>query len=465
MSSAKFIASLDLADPAGKTAVITNLKPFRVLVQKAANSPDGELPCHEAGDVPAAPDVWLQIWSMGANEAAKWRGPPALKPTGGQNQLCTEIPGAICATADGYEFRALGAPAPGSGNPLGWMKLKLADPAGKPWLNNGKEYHAQITADGVEDEVDVACTLQKAAGGTAAPTKAHVFTFTNLNHVIGSQLKEGGLTLGFHVHCPHSTTGSNPDNSFRMYGQWGARRAHALGVKDGELTIGSSGFEFGEQNIIDAMTQVIDKVHKEFLLGQGAKPKVKRFFTCTHGDSHNGAVRIVGMKVGENGAWLTLDTKERFEKFLDQLAPMLAGDSVWAQCSCHCAAPPEAAPSGDYCMHPKDPKVGTGSFTDLCRKGLAKRGVGDVAVWGHTSKGDAIRNTQLRAFTQHGNMDLAYMVLGWPGKSAPTACMVNWAWFSGAVQTTVDRSKEVWGAFDASLKNPSELIKKIYGAG
>ncbi len=461
MASAKFIATLDLADAAGKSAILTNLKPFKVLVQKAAASPDPDLPFHAAADTPSAPDVWLQIWSMGENEPKKWKGPPQLKPKDGKNELCCEIPGFIAEAAGGHEFRALGAPKAGSGNALGWMKLRLADPSGKPWQKDGKDFHAQITADGVEDEVDVACTLQPAAGNSTAPGKsAHVFTFTNMNHVIGSQLKEGGLTLGFFVDCPHANPAKpNSDFNFRMYGEWGGRRAQSLGLKNGEIYIGATGFQKDEGDIVDAMAAIRDKVHKEFLDGQGEKPKIKRFFSCTHGDSN---AKILGMKAGEDCAWL-VSPSDRLEKFLDGVASHCADDMVWAQCSCHCAAPRSASPNGDYCVSPKDPKVGEGSFSDVCRKGLEKRGRADAAVWGHTSAGDAIRNTQLRAFTKEGNMDLCYMVLGWPKTANARALTVPWAYFSGTVDA--DKSKVVWRAFDASLKHPGELIKKMYGAG
>ncbi len=461
MPTAKFIATLELADGAGHSAVITNLKPFKVAVQKAASSPDGDLPFH-SGEPATEPDVWLQIWSMGENEPKKWRGPPSLKPPAGKNELCCEIPGYLAEVSGAYEFRALAAPKPGSGNPLGWMKLRMNDGSGKPWQKDGKDLHAQITADGVEDEVDVACTLQKAAGGSTAPAKAPIFSFTNLNHVIGSQLKEGGLTLGFYVDCPHADPRKpNSDFNFRAYGEWGARRAHALGIKNGELYIGASGFQKDEQDIIDAMKLVVQKVHAEFLEGAGDPPKVKRFFSCTHGDSNKS---ILGMKAGENCPWL-VHPSDRLEKFLDQLAPMLMNDAVWAQCSCHCAAPRSASPNGDYCLQAKDPKVGEGSFSDECRKGLEKRGVAEVAVWGHTSAGDAIRNTQLRAFTKYGNMDLCYMVLGWPDKTKGNlaALRTPWAIFSGTGRP--DQSKVIWRAFDASLKNPGEFIKGIYGAG
>jgi hypothetical protein len=459
--SAPFLTTLTLASPAGRGAIVTNLKPFAVDVQKAVSSPEGPLPYVAQGQpAPSSANVWLQLWSIGENEPKKWRGHHVLKPKAAPNQLCFEAPGYLQETASGFEFRLLGSISKGAGNQLGWIWLAIKDGGGNPLLKDGRPPRAPLVCDGAEDEVDVACALLPAAGNTTCPAHAHVFSFTNLTHVIGSQLREGGLLAGF---CAHFNPPKDAnDASFPTFGEWAARRTHSLALRDGELVVGATKFAGarGETMIVDGMAQLRAKVHAEFLGGQGEPPKINRFFTVTHGENSKA---YLGISTG-NG-WLSLATNgvdHRADQLIDGIAPHVTDDVVWSQCSCHVGAAPSAGKTDFGDLVADRGSIGSGSWADWCRQALAQRGRSDAAVWGHTSAGDALRNQELRAFTRHGNMDLCYLVYGLPSDGKPIGRQ-PWSYKFMKSWSDADNQPIVWEFVDISLRHPGALIKSRLG--
>jgi hypothetical protein len=337
------------------------------------------------------------------------------------------------------------------------MWLALRDGRGQPILSGGREPRIPIVSEGQDDEVDLVCGLYPSPGNDAPPTGATPFFFTNLTHIIGAQLREGGLLLGFHVYLPNATT--NDDKSFPRFGEFAAQRTHCLGLRGDDIVVGTTEFTgaAGEKMVLDAMQRIRQAVHRDFLGGQGEVPKINRFFTVTHGSKHPSCN---GIQMGTSYISLHVNhIDHRFDKFMDGLAPHLTKDVVWSQCSCHIAAAPTVTGT-DYTALPKERgRTGEGSFADACRKALAARGLVDAAVWGHASKGDCVRNQELRAFTRSGNMDLCYMVLGFPANGQPIGAGPWSMRFMNSWQDA-DRRPILWELLDASLHNPTAYIEK-----
>jgi hypothetical protein len=456
MPSAPFIATMSLAKPG---AIQTNLKPFRIDVQKAASSPKGPLPyATQSESPPSTPNVWFQLWYLGQNEAKNWHGWPDMKPPPADNQLCFEAPGYIQETQQGYEFRLLGDIKKGSGNQLGWIWLAIHDARGNPIQKDGREPRMPLVAAGADDEMDVVCTLQSAAGNTSCPTTAHTFSFTNLTHVIGSQLREGGLITCFNVFLPDSK--NENDKAMPAYGRFAARRMHALGLKDGELCIGSIPFTApkDEALILEGLTQLRDKVKQDFFGGTGEAPKVNRLMTITHGESNQYARGILC-----GASWLKVTDTARFGKFMDGLAPHLTDDAVWGLYACHCGAGLASGDVSDFGkLSPDRKSVGTDAVADVFRRELAKRGRSNAAIWAHTSRGDALLNQELRAFTQFGNMDLCYLTMGFPASGQPIGA-AQWAFKFEHSWSDAYAHPDNWYFVDVALKHPGALIRSKLG--
>lgn len=459
MPTANFVCKLSLLSRGGSGTIVTNLKPFQIEVLRGAVGP-GTLPYAATGEgPPGAPNVWFQLWTLGENEPRHWTGAPNVRPHPAPNELSVEIPGYLQETAQGFEFRAMGAPHKGTGQQLGWISLSLIDANGKPRMQEGREPRIPIVSAGQDDEVDVVCALLPSAGTATVPKNSPVFSFTNLTHIIGSQLREGGLLLGFHVSIPGAT--SADDLAFPGFGEMGAQRSHALGLRNGELVVASSEFTEPqrEAQILDTMAKVRDKVHREFLHGQGEVPKINRFFTATHGSDNAG---VNGIQVGKGvPGWLRYKDP-RFDKFMDGLAQHLTPDAVWAQCSCSIGHAPGNAADAFGNLGADRKAVGTGSFSDECRRALAKRGVTDVAIWGHVMAGNSFFNATLRAFTKDGNMDVCYLAHGLGRRVTASEWLLHLCYNSAELTWR----KIGWDLFDLSLRHPGKMVQqRLAGSG
>lgn len=476
----------------------------------------GDIPViAEADAAPTAPQVWLQIWSRGRIEPRRY-GPGGagghvptldLDPTKkNQDRLCASIGGYVQHKGAAYRFVAVEVPARGPGPQRGWMHLAVDGVEGARSLGI-EGSRVPLVSDREDEWVVIAAALTTSPGTEPTkPTLGPSFTLVHLTHILGAQLlDDGGLTLCMHVVIPNA--GQN-DKAFLAYGPWVAQRLHGLALgAHGELVVGSTGFNStpdsdGDAQILETLKQV-RRAAGALVPGLGEDPKVARLVLLTHGDTADpqtpkgGVAVLMGHKPSED--WLGVGG-ERFTTFVEGLGRHLAPRAIVTLCCCWVGAPPNCKKKvretqetrevkdkdgnvtkqtytvtewvGDYCKIATTPemrrKVGVGSFADhLCRRLNEQAGLGDVAVWGHTSKGDALWNMQLRAFTRHGNMDLCYMALGPPwrpgGMTLTDSNGKDWTnrFIDQAAPKLSYLRPGVWRALDASFRHPGALVEAL----
>src|SRR5262245_24965391 len=317
----RFIPKLEV--DGGKGTAQTNLKPLKITIVRASRRTEGtELPYLAADDSSPPGDdvkVYLQIWECDSFEASR-HGKKGSEGKRSSNEFLVEIPGYIKQAESGgatYEFRVLAAPTLATGDSVGWFTLKLKDSQGQPY--GGEAGFIVPIVGEAEDQVDLGVTLEKSAGTRTHEnqewTYAGCLHVTNLTHIIGAMLAEGGLTLNFwadintkemredrakwsaaghepprmkkgddgkeHKHAKGRTTGKFidviiNDAEFDVQLQEFAERFHSLMLNDaGDLLLGCTPFFKGESQISSAVADICQKVHQDFLKGQGDPPKLK----------------------------------------------------------------------------------------------------------------------------------------------------------------------------------------------
>jgi hypothetical protein len=478
MAKARFTA--DFED--GHATRHHNLRPLRVVVARADAAKglgDPELPFTDMKAAPSSTDVWLQIWHLGRRDEAQAGASDYIKAMRGQpakDVMLAEVPGCIHEVApDTFAFLASGPPQPGpdlASGSVGMLTLDLRGTDQKPLLVQGKSPRVRLSADGADDLLVLAARLVDSPGKAGPPPAPRAFPLWNLQHAVGSMLAESppGLTLGFHV-VIHDKQG-NPvpantnDGSFFRYGEWVARMFHAIAAtSDGELTLNTMPFT-SAQDILDGIVKVLGRV-RTFI---GSTPKVKRLLIFTHGDNNPKyfAASSGGIMLKDEGTFLS---GTALPAFVAQLEPFLTPDVVVSLCACHTGASPQhvddflkftdvAAKPADWPAKIPHDLRGRGSFADELRKLLAAK-LPDAAVWAHTSRGDALRNSQLRAFTKAGNADISWLALGLP-KDLQDAGRIGWKWANRFPNGSVDSSTAFWEFIAMTLQNPTTLVEELY---
>lgn len=464
MADDLFQASLDKSSK-------TTLKPFKVLIQPApardaakttrlAFTPSAGPPEAPTPGPPDQPNVFLQIWEIDTFEKAKHGRGKRPKADGGgdeeekpkdTNDFLIEIPGFIQQTGRRqFELRVHPAAPPtlGSGKALGWFTLELKDATGRPWKDaEGRDLVVPIVGEG-EDEVDLACVLNDAGGKKEHESEwkgGPIVHAANLTHIIGSQLEEGGLTIGFWAdllskkekedlaaarreiakagskaareelmrgkyHDLYTGLDSaNNNDTFASAGEEYERRFHSVGTKDGQLAIACMPFK-ATGDITGGVKATCEKVDadfvKKFKLAKQDPPKVKRLAMFTHGWG-------TGIRGGPaSGDYEKM--KVELAQFVDKVRPFLANDVLVTLFACSTGGgaeefgePPAEGPR-------KHTYVGQGSYADVLCRTLIDKGCADAAVWAHTCPGHTYGNPKLRAFTKDGGADVVWMVKGKP---------------------------------------------------
>lgn len=316
------------------------------------------------------------------------------------------------------------------------------------------------------------------------------------------------------------------DKAFPGFGKLTGPIVHSIRLTAGELDIGTTEFtdkgygrrhgdERGEKNlggwldIVDTIQSIRTKVREYLMLPTEYAPaiRVKTLYTLTHGINSDlvkvrdpaGNVKYTyethnpGMMLGSQNSWINTKKSDgapnpTLTEFLTALQPHLATGAVWGQLSCCLGASPYADRTHgefgsfvDYSSESKDKSrptltdpglVGTGSFADTCLKQLGSLGAKDIAIWAHTSKGHALNNQELRVFTQHGNMDLCWLVEGrLPDMLSKPSVGTRWkdksSWanlFHNSApdgRTDGDDQPRCWLLFEIGIKHPGAQVKKI----
>lgn len=477
MPKARFTADFEDGHPTRHH----NLRPLRVVVARAdagKNLGDPELPFSDMKSTPSQ-NVWLQIWHLGSKDEAQAASSDYIKTMRGQpakDVMLAEVPGCIHEVApDQFAFLAAGLPQPGTNlatGSVGMLTLELRTALGTPLLAQGKLPRIRVSADGADDLLMLAARIVDSPGKAGPPPAPRPFPLWNLHHAVSSMLAESppGLTLGFHVVVRDQQGNPVPantnDGSFFRYGEWVARMFHAIATtSDGELTLNTMPFS-SAQDILDGITKTLGRV-RTFI---GSTPKVKRLLIFTHGDNNPKyfANSSGGIMLRDEGTFLN---GTALPGFVAQLKPFLTPDVVVSLCACHTGASPQhpndflnysdiaATPAAWPAKIPSDLR-GRGSFADVFRKLLAPD-LPDAAVWAHTSKGDSLRNSQLRAFTKAGNADISWLALGLP-KSLQDAGTIGWKWCNRFPNGSVNSSKDFWEFIAMSLQNPTSIVEELY---
>jgi hypothetical protein len=482
MAKAKFLVVLTDGknDP---RAVHNNLAPLKVEVDRAASTSSnavGPIEYAAASDpVPAKPNVWLQVWHVGDFErqhmnadegsgaAAGWDVVEKyMRPEKPSDDLLIEIPGCVKETQPGlFEFRVIGDTKQPFGDPLGWITLDLKDGAGNAWQPGGKPANVKIYSN-ADDELDLVCTLLTKPGNKTAPEGLPFFHCTNLTHAIGSMLKEGGLTCGFHVKIPGAkpadgSASAGTDGSFWKFGEWMARAFHSIGLASNgtDLTINTTEFS-SPDDITKAAATICQKVQQDFLKGKGDPPKIKRVFTLTHGDNNPAKFGDCAGAMQTGSDFGVTGDPKRLGPFLDALKDRLTSDIVWALLSESLGVAPPKDKTGANGEYGAPAPVGAGSFADVLRKGLADRGLGDAAVWAHASAGPVLHNPAARCFTKNGNAEMSWLIYGQP-KTAEEARSHVQKWVVRFPDRDIydpEKGPKFWDFIAMKLQNPTAKV-------
>jgi hypothetical protein len=448
----RFIAKLEVDGGS------TNLKPLKITIMRASRRTEGtELPYLSADDTsPPGADtkVWLQIWECDSFEGA--RQSAGAKST---NDFLVEIPGYIKQAESGgatYEFRVLEAPTLATGDTVGWLTLKLKDSHDQPY--GGEAGFIVPIVGEAEDDLDLGVTLETSAGTKTHEnqkwTKASCLHLSNLTHVIGAMLAEGGLTLCFWAdindkdmradRADWTSGGQQPprvekgddgkehkvakgdrtgkyiadiinDAEFEVQAAAFAKRFHSLRLNAaGDLVLGCTPFFNGESQISSAVADICQKVHQDFLKGRGDPPKLKRIAMMAHG--------------WHSGIWTKRPDhfmgRDAARSFARDIAPNCLDDLVFTLYACLCGYNKDAGDATFGSEPSSGRRLGEGSFGESLCQSLKDAGLSRAAVWAHTTAGHTTKNPNLRAFiASQGDApvaaDLVWMVQDKPdAKSA-----------------------------------------------
>lgn len=445
MPDAPFLIGLEPAD--GSTAAPSNLRPLVVDVRRKASGV--RLPYVLGGDAPPQqPSVFLQIWHLGKFEASRLKqvgqgsylkDDPILQDVEGTNDLLIEIPGFIQQTEAGFQFRVAGAPARGNAPSLGWLRLQLNDAAGNAWPD-ASGLTVPITSGGAEDELDLACGLYARSGNADPPDDKVAFHCANLTHVIGSQVAEGGIFGLFYSRFSNSKDSN--DAAFAAFARIFARKYHSLGLRSGELIIGGTGLDTWN-DFKSGIGALRDKVKAGF--PAAGEAKLKRLVIMTHGIQ-------TAIAWGSQEQWMG---NGNIDLIADTIAPHCTADVLVTLFACsagHGGAPFAGTPAPGQAL-------GAGSFAEKLLAALQARGLSDAAVWAHVVAGHATLNSELRAFTKAGVMDIVWAVEdpGFGGSSPAGSWVGRFASAGGAA-----RPKALYLEL-AGIVHPGEAVAQRRG--
>jgi hypothetical protein len=487
----RFIPKLEVDGPSGTTK--TNLKPLKITITRASRRTDGtELPYISADDTTPPGDdtkVWLQIWECDSFEGSRQQSGGAHST----NQFLVEIPGFIKQTESGgatYEFKVLEAPTLAGGDSVGWFILKVKDSHDQPYGGDAG-FIVPIVGE-AEDEVDLGVTLETSAGTrTHASQKwahASCLHVSNLTHVIGAMLAEGGLTLAFWAdindadmradRASWSSNGRTPplmedghksargdrsnkfiadiinDAEFEVQAGIFATRFHSLRLNAaGDLVLGCTAFCEGEAQISSAVTAICQKVHSDFLRGQGDPPKLRRIAMMAHG--------------WYNGIWTKRPDhfmgKDAARAFARDLAPNCLDDLLFTLYACLCGFKGDAGDATFGSDPAAGKRLGENSFAESLCQSLKDAGLSRAAVWAHTTAGHTTRNPNLRAFVaSQGDApnaaDLVWLVQDRPATSRERSSKIT--------SFIVKASRQGDDVMHLSILHPgAELQRYLGGSG
>lgn len=309
--------------------------------------------------------------------------------------------------ADDFDLKITGPVTFTPGAAAGFMTLRFKD------AEDGGDWPAgaglRVPLVGPPQSLVHLVPWLRPVGGSSNPDFAKVYHHPclNMTHIISAMLAEGGLTLAVHVHSKNAD-----DAGFPGFGRIFAEKFHSLALdrsrdQYGELLNASTPFE-RHTDISKACKEITDRVHQDFLHGQGPQPKIKRLAIFTHGHR-----RSINTGRDASNFVVLLEIGPDLDKFCGAIRSLLTPDALVSLLACNTGRGPDDAGFG------QEPRkkgttiipLGGGSFAEALFNGLRDAAHPDVAIWAHTSTGHATRNQEMRAFTQWGVLDLIWLMV------------------------------------------------------